>query len=384
MLTWAVVIPAFATLAAGLSEGSRASIEVRAVNRVMELMNEVDVQWPRNPPQDMHGPQATTGLPWDLSTLRSLATSPDPRSRQLAAETLPISATPEELDLLVALLLDEAPLVKDTALNSLKEVDGRALFNTLMRGFSSGNERLLTVFRQVMPELQPKVESVFLETLQSGTTPTAHRIFAAQCLSRMDSDGATDALSRLAWSGDRALAVACAEALVVLEKPTSAKQVLALIHHPIKEVRRLAIHGLAELGGSEAIDALEGIAAGRLERDQVLRREAIALLSVVGDESSVPALIEAGEKTPQLRQAAGAALRRLTGMAFSDAPQEWREWYVAFKQARLELGPPPPLVPHGFVLPKVPEGFVPGMYYEEAPSPEPKESERAESVGAPR
>jgi HEAT repeat protein len=145
----------------------------------------------------------------------------------------------------------------------------------------------------------------------------------------MRSLAAGGVLAEYAWSSDPLLAAFCAEALAKLNDPNAVDDLVELTHHASSQVQVAAVRGLAQLDGPVAVGTLEGLVTAPAGVDPTVRGQAVEALGMVGRESSISVLVEAMQIHPAVREDAGRALGKLTGLDYGDSAQAWSAWYQA-------------------------------------------------------
>jgi HEAT repeat protein len=230
------------------------------------------------------------------------------------------------------------------AVQALARLDNGIVFEKIMAILGSGNGDAAVKIDAVLPDLRDALEPGMLRVLSAPDEPGPRKQVAAYALGRMNSVRAVPALMTGIWTSEAEpdVAVACARALAAIRDPAIGPALVDLIRHSLQSVRWVALQGLADLGGPEALDALQRVAIEPPEGDTELGRQAVSDLAASKKEMAVPLLIEVMRRNLSLRRAAVEALHQLTGEDLGDRPSDWQTWY---EQKQQEAQRPPDQVP---------------------------------------
>ncbi|MBI4559834.1 MAG: HEAT repeat domain-containing protein [Candidatus Hydrogenedentes bacterium] len=245
----------------------------------------------------------------------------------------------ERLDVIVSALCDSDARVRDVAAASVSALDPEQACERILTILTAGAPRMKAGVDAALAHLPPSLETEMLATLESAERTVELRCAAAYCLGRMDSRDAASALVKLARDNGPPLCVACANALVEINDPAAERAFEAWLRHPNGDMRIAAARGVARIGGPRTVALLSQVALFPTETDQRVRREAVALLGMLGDPAAIPPLIQAMKRYLSVRRHAAIALQRLTKQDFGPEPALWEQWYS--KEQSRKTGVPP-------------------------------------------
>lgn len=122
-----------------------------------------------------------------------------------------------------------------------------------------------------------------------------------------------------------------AMALGLLGLPEGSSVLLELANSATATVRAAAIHGLGELKAKDALPRLHSMLV--TEKEEELRGFVCDTVIKIGDQSSVPALINAlrTESSKEIKGSINRALRNLTAENFPPEYEPWRKWLESRK-----------------------------------------------------
>jgi hypothetical protein len=301
-----------------------------------------------------------------------LSQSQDPSTRARYLEWSALADNKTDLTGVVAGVADPDPAVRHSAVEAMLRSDPDALAHTLLEVCADlSNIMVLRGLEPVMPRFRERLETPLMVALSSPGHPVPNRVAAARLLGGMRSTASAALFADVVKSGtDPALALVCAEALAGLSFSGALPGLIEMTQHDDPRIRWNAARGLGRIGGDRAAQALEAVAGGTTEPNIEVRLAAIESLSVVGRPESVPVLAHAMTLNPVLRNAAGIALRRLTGVTLpEEEPDKWIEWHEsgAWKPTAPRGGgdgadglPPPPVQQPLPSVPAIPPYFQPG------------------------
>jgi len=307
-----------------------------------------------------------------VSVLRKMSQSSDAYTRRVGLEGLGVAGAASCREFLTAVLWDSSPAVRSAAVRSLVAAGPNELCESVMAVYTSGTPWEMESLDVVLPALREPLAPGMLACLLSEGDSSTRRMIAARCLGKMRAASVTFPLADLARSEVGPLAVVCTDALLEIRPAGGAPLFAGLVNHPNREVRWLALQGLAATGGPDAVVLIERAASDYLDRDFDLSMEAVVLLGTVGSESSIPVLLEVMRSRSRARPFAAESLRRLTGAELGNTMREWADWHARWQQAQTEAepAPSPPLRPRTATMPSVPSSFAPGWRDEEEQAPQ--------------
>ncbi len=320
--------------------------EYRAtVQRVLNLMYGDSVEWAGGSPSQ-EGPAPKAPLPPPTSpkgqsavpVLVETVQAEDAATRLRGLEGLAETAGPEHIDDFVAALSDPLPEAREMAARILARLDRAAVLAKIMAVLCGDDADKITRLYAVLPSLKEVLEPGMIQVLESEQESSLRKQVAAYSLGRMGSIAALPALTAGAWSSQPEVALACTNGVLAIHDPMILPRLVDLVRHPAPEVRNAAVQGIADVGGREAIAVLARVALEPSEDNDVLGRQAVALLGATKDEAAIPSLIQVMRAKLSLRRAAVEALHKITGERLGDRPSDWAEWY----QNRQKQGGPPP------------------------------------------
>lgn len=317
--------------------------DTSTVQRVARLMASTPIDWPRALSRDTRVSRAAygEGASPDNQTARPVLTetvqAEDVETRLSALEGLAQTAPAENIDAFVAALSDGAPHVRDTAARILSRLNPASVFERIMfvlcgndgaaaSGEAASGEAASRMY-SVLPLLKESLDAGMIHVLESGAETPLRKQVAAYCLGRMNSTAGIPALAAMTWNGDADLALSCMDALVAIRDPVILRRLAELAGHPLPQVRTLALQGIADVGGPEAIATLNRLALDPPQADEALASQAVSLLGSTKDLNVVPLLIEIMRRHLPVRRAAVEALRQITGEDLGDRPSDWQEWF---------------------------------------------------------
>lgn len=286
---------------------------------------------PSGAAQDTHG---------GVNLLRDMARSEDPATRLRAIELWKSGSGTHEWSLLIPLLSDPAPEVRDAAANAMArscEERPDEFAEQALLAMQYPDSAQAQALAGVLPMLRGAVEGVLIQALTAAETSVARRAAAAACLGAAGSEKAVRELGEGAWDADPVLALACVKALASIRSPECGPVWQELLTHADPAVRLIALDGIVETGGAEVADQLRRIAAGETETDGAVKASAIHHLAGFAPRVAVPMLVQILVAHPPARAAVAEELKRLTGMDFGTNPVEWQQWLEVVEGKR----PPP-------------------------------------------
>ncbi|MFP4171457.1 MAG: HEAT repeat domain-containing protein [Candidatus Hydrogenedentota bacterium] len=256
-------------------------------------------------------------------------------ARLRALETIDGEATLENLNRIMAALVDRDPDVRAKARELLETQDPEEIADRFIEGALQQRPELNQAITETAPGMRERLEAPVLQRFTREDASTQERLAAAWLLTLMRSADATESLAATAWDTSHPpLAVQCAQAIVAGEAPEAQRHLMEMARHPFSDVRRIAIRALAQYGGADALAVVQQVATGPHERDTTVREEAILLLGQWGDPSAVPALLQVLQQRPHLRRVTVAALQQLTGQDFGMDASRWVQWWRQVLQER--------------------------------------------------
>ncbi len=260
--------------------------------------------------------------------LERMLADQDPNTRLRGLEALGEETSEEALELLLEAVIDDHREVRETALRLLQEQTPRDLARRIIELLATAPEPMRMALDQALPALSDNLQEPMTQILADDSRSEAEHTWAAYVLGRTRSVESLHVLAQRLWTAENPrLMEVCAQAIASSEDPRAQPYLVQMAGHSHPAVKRAAVHGLAGLGGSQALSVISNIASGRQEMDIGLRAEAITLLAQIGDERAIPTLIQILQHSPQLETSAANALYQLTGQPLGRNPSVWIQWY---------------------------------------------------------
>jgi len=299
------------------------------IQRVSHIMGCGDVEWSRGRTiAPAHpGIPVKPGAQTAVSVLRRSAESDDVETRLRALEGLARSGESSSIDAFLDALSDPSEEIRTLAGQFLAKCDANAVCEKVLLDLADPFSDAFAATSEVLPELKELIEDELLRVMQSDTESSQRRMAAAYALGRIGTVGAIPSLAELAWSGNDALSVTCANALCSIRDPLVLSALVRLVEYPVRDVQIASLAAMVAVGGKEPMEALAHVAVEPPNQDSELSRCAVRLMGASGDEQVVPLLVDVLQKNGEVRGAAVQALRQLTGEYAGDTGQDWAEWY---------------------------------------------------------
>ena len=279
---------------------------------------------------------AVPGLPRSLGqAARTLRTSPpvwlgqllasnSAETRLRAVELCDKKKDPAYLELLLGALDDPDATVRERTVAALGSYDTETLTERVLLAMSSPEKS--TPLSGHLSTLRTQLAPGFRALLNDETATATRRQVAAYALGVIGDTDALDTLGALSEAGEYPMALVSAQAMLALRTPEALPYWLSLSTHEDEQLRAVAVDGLAEAGGDQALARLEEIASGDGQSGPWLQVSAVRYIGAQPARTAVPALVRIMEGNAATRPETGELLRKLTGWQFDNDPALWRAW----------------------------------------------------------
>lgn len=300
--------------------------------------------------------------------ISAMLESPDPQTRAIALEGLGPLRTDTALKKALGHLLDERPVVHQSARALLLDAPPPLLTECMLADFAVMKQPESGIWESLLPEMRSALGEPLVECALNEAESVQKRAVAVYCLGRIHASDAAPELLQLTWAQERDLAYAAAEALAGLGDSRAFGRFMELSYSPDMRLRWAAVQGLYAIGGPRVLSRLQAIVTESLDMsvgmrsDVRIRKEAALMLGELGGESSIHVLMRALARDRNLEEETCLALTRLTQQPFGVQPSLWHDWYQNYlKQKQRAESPEGPqgrqLDPNDPRLPKLPPGW---------------------------
>lgn len=303
---------------------------------------------------------------WDLtqdilkefpSILAQLETSVA-QVRARLAKQLGASKNPGAARLIVKLLADEHPDVREAAAKALRQ-KGKAVIELAVaehaRGLKKKGELTRTAAADALVRLGKPSVKPLIELLKDKDWDVRWR--AAEALGELKAQEALDALTKALDDDDKDVRWAAVSALGEIGSKKAIETLIAALKNKNWDVRWLVAELMQEVGSRKAVPALtealkdkeplvRGSAAAALgeikdkrpvgplieilkkDKDWSVRCFGAYALGKIGDEKALAPLIDAlQDEDPRVCSDAAKALKKITGRDFGKDYEKWKEWH---------------------------------------------------------
>ena len=298
--------------------------------RVMTLIHSPEIEWPSG---DTSGePTAEAAPATKDSFVAMLADSPDPRSRIAWLEGAFRSGDQDHIRLAVSTLADRDERVRSSAASALRPCPPDALADVLIDWAIETAPSVRSSADDVLPNLRESLGPILLAKLQDDMVSVDRMAASAYLLGRMGAREAADDLRNRAWTRNRSIAIASADALARIATEADLDALQELATHPEADIRAIVVDGAANVGGEKGVDLLHAIAMQPREPQLAVLHAAVAALGASNHPRGIHALIDILQKRSNVRPETIAALQRLTGLPLDPLPVYWFAFYDQWVQ----------------------------------------------------
>lgn len=276
---------------------------------------------------------AAAGVAWALDPeLRKLAKDADSLKRSDAARALAKDGSPDAARVLVELLDDAVPSVRDAAVLACDGVKDAESVKALAAAARSKGELTRRNCADALGRTRNACALATLETLATKDPSPQVRADALDALWGFPGDAAAASIAKSAAADpDASVRAAAVEAAGRVAGAGAIDVVRKALTDPDDGVRCVA---RMELRTVARADAVAGLAAAATDASWRVRAQCVDDALVLRDAAAVDALVAlVGDKSTRVAAAAHRALQSLSGKDIGRDPELWAAWWTANRAA---------------------------------------------------